>query len=306
MEIMADDTSEKLLPFSVVSFTKNSAPQLKELLRAYLPPVFKVLKSTFSLLESLEVDNALKNVERMKTIPLEKLKNVHFLHDFIISAGLHASGGDGRHDSEEYEWPRTLDAFVGKGLQIWQYPTQFSKYLVFLSQFQIKSHLEIGVAYGGTFVFSAEYLNRLDPSLTSYCIDVVSPSLLVDHYARKRTFTYITAKSSDLFVHIDPQTSFDLVFVDGDHSKEGVLRDFDLIKDRANIIAFHDIVNFKTVGAIEAWDWVKTKFATDYDFFEFIDQYPEIISKQPGKRIFGIGVAVKKVLNAKPLSEMTP
>lgn len=303
---MAVDTPEKLLPFSLVSFTKNSAPQLKELLRAYLPPVFKILKSSFLILERLEVNKALRNVERMKTTPLEKLKNVHFLHDFIISAGLHASGGDGRHDNEEYEWPKTLDAFVGRGLQIWQYPTQFSKYLVFLSQFQIKSHLEIGVAYGGTFVFSAEYLNRLNSSLTSYCIDVVSPSLLIEHYARKRSFTYVNAKSSELFDHLDPQTSFDLVFVDGDHSKEGVMRDFDLIKDRADIIAFHDIVNFKTVGAIEAWDWLKTQFVADYDFFEFIDQYPEIISKQPGKRFFGIGVAVKKVLRAKPLSELTP
>ena len=302
---MRDGNAQKLLPFSVVSLTKTAAPQLKELLRSRLPPIFNALKSTFVFLETVEVANALKSIDRMKEIPLSKLSDIDYLENFIISSGLHASGGDGSYDSIEYEWPRSLDAFVGKGLQIWQYPTQFSKYLVFLSQFHIKSHLEIGVAYGGAFVFSAEYLKRFNPSLTSYCIDVVSPSVLVKCYSRKRDFSYITAKSSDLYQHIDSQTHFDLVFIDGDHSREGVMRDFDLIKDRADIIAFHDIVNFKTFGAIEAWDDVKNNYSNQYDFFEFMDQYAEILNKKPDNLLFGIGVAVKKALCAKPLSELS-
>jgi len=302
---MAVDNAEKLLPFSVVGFTKNAAPQLKELLRSYLPPLFKALKSAFLVLEALEVDKALKTIERINDVPLARLVELKVLQELISRSGLHASGGGGNPESEDYEWPRSLDAFVGKGLQIWQYPTQFSKYLVFLSQFSIKSHLEIGVAYGGTFVFSAEYLRRLNPALSSYCIDVVSPSLLIEHYSRKRNFVYITAKSSDLFKHIDPQTNFDLAFVDGDHSREGVMRDFELIQNKTGIIAFHDIVNFKTKGAIEAWDFVKANFADTYDFFEFIDQYPEVMNKQPGKRLFGIGVAVKKSLGAKSSAELS-
>jgi cephalosporin hydroxylase len=302
---MKNGNAQKLLPFSVVSLTKTAAPQLKELLRSRLPPIFTALKSTFVFLETVEVANALKSIDRMKEIPLATLSDIDYLENFIISSGLHASGGDGSYDSIEYEWPRSLDAFVGKGLQIWQYPTQFSKYLVFLSQFHIKSHLEIGVAYGGAFVFSAEYLKRFNPSLTSYCIDVASSSVLVKCYSRKRDFSYITAKSSDLYQHIDSQTHFDLVFIDGDHSRDGVMRDFDLIKDKANIIAFHDIVNFKTFGAIEAWDVVKNNYKNVYDFFEFTDQYAEILNKQPGNRLFGIGVAVKKALRAKSLSELS-
>jgi len=297
--------AQKLLPFSVVSLTKTAAPQLKELLRSRLPPIFNALKSSFVFLETVEVVNALKSIDRMKDIPLSKLRDVDYLESFIISSGLHASGGDGNYDSIEYEWPRSLDAFVGKGLQIWQYPIQFSKYLVFLSQFHIQSHLEIGVAYGGAFVFSAEYLKRFNPSLTSYCIDVVSPSLLVECYSRKRDFSYLTSKSSDLYERIDPQTNFDLVFIDGDHSREGVMRDFELVKDKADIIAFHDIVNFKTFGAIEAWDDVKNNYGNVYDFFEFTDQYSEILNKQPGNRLFGIGVAVRKTLCAKSLAELS-
>ena len=83
------------------------------------------------------------------------------------------------------------------------------------------------------------------------------------------------------------------------------MRDFDLIKDKADIIAFHDIVNFKTFGAIEAWDDVKNNYSNQYDFFEFMDQYAEILNKKPDNLLFGIGVAVKKALCAKSLSELS-
>jgi hypothetical protein len=84
------------------------------------------------------------------------------------------------------------------------------------------------------------------------------------------------------------------------------MRDFELIKEKADIIAFHDIVNVKTLGAIEAWDLVKNMYSNDYDFFEYTEQYPEMLDKQPGHLLFGIGVAVKKALRAKPVSELSP
>jgi hypothetical protein len=63
----------------------------------------------------------------MRETPLEKLNDIHFLEKFIIISGLHASGGNGSDHSMDNEWPKSLDAYVGKGLQIWQYPIQFSK-----------------------------------------------------------------------------------------------------------------------------------------------------------------------------------
>jgi hypothetical protein len=183
---MSADDTEKLLPFSVVSLTKNAAPQLKEILQSTLPPVFNFLKSAFIFLEGIEVDKALKNLDWMRETSLEKSKDIQFLEKFIIISRLHASGENRSRHSMDYEWPKSLDAYASKGLQIWQYPIQFSKYLVFLSQFQIKSHLEIGVAHGGAFIFSVEHLNRLNPSPKSYCIDGVAPSPLVKHYLKKR------------------------------------------------------------------------------------------------------------------------
>ncbi|MFN9057798.1 MAG: class I SAM-dependent methyltransferase [Cyanobacteriota bacterium] len=265
---------------------------LKEFTRQHIPPLFEALKATRSLQERLDVQKALKSLHMLEAAGRDRLKNPQILEEFIQKAGLHKSGGVG----EEYEWPKQLDPFTDRGLKIWQYPIQFSKYLVFLSQFSIRSYLEIGVAYGGTFVFTTEYLSKFNPSVNATCIDVRVPSLLLQLFAKQTSFQYITAKSCELFQHVKPETSFDLVLVDGDHSRNGAMNDFFLVKDKANIIAFHDIVNFKTPGAIEAWEELKTNYSDEFDTFEFTDQYPEPLHKDPGRKLLGIGVAVKKTM----------
>lgn len=266
---------------------------LKEFTRQHIPPLFEVLKATWSLQERLEVQKALKSLHMLEDAGHDQLKDAQIVEELIQKAGLHKSGGVG----EEYEWPKQLDPFTDKGLKIWQYPIQFSKYLVFLSQFTIRSYLEIGVAYGGTFVFTTEYLRQFNPSVHGTCIDVRVPSLLLQLFAKQNSFQYITAKSCELFQHVKPETSFDLVLVDGDHSREGAMNDFLLVKDKAKIIAFHDIVNFKTSGAIEAWEELKINYSDQFDCFEFTDQYPELLHKQPGRKLLGIGVAVKKTVH---------
>lgn len=263
---------------------------LKEFAREHLPPLFQALKATWTLQERLEVARALRFIDGLQEIRPKQLQDAETIEALIKKAGLHKSGGEG----EEYEWPSELDPFTDRGLKIWQYPTQFSKYLAFLSQFQINSYLEIGVAYGGTFVFTTEYLRRFNPNLNAYCIDVRVPSLLLELFAKKRRFAYITAKSSELYAHVDSDTRFDLVLVDGDHSRDGAMKDFFLVKDHAKIIAFHDIVNFKTPGAIDAWQELKADYANKFDCYEFTDQYDELMARQPGRKLLGIGVAVKK------------
>lgn len=117
-------------------------------MREHAPAVFKLLRFLGTWPELLSVASALKRIEELQTLPRSTLVNQSFLEGFIPSLGLHPSQGLG---TEEYEWPEFLSPCTGKGLQIWQYPTQFSKYLAFLSGFEIKSYLEIGVAYGGDF-----------------------------------------------------------------------------------------------------------------------------------------------------------
>ncbi|MFM1798086.1 MAG: hypothetical protein RLZZ117_364 [Cyanobacteriota bacterium] len=263
---------------------------LKEFTRQSFPALFRGLKNLARLKEDRDVKRALAKLETLSQTTTQALQQPQIIEALIIQSGLHQSIGVG----EEYEWPASLEAHTNKGLKIWQYPSQFSQYLTFLSHHQIRSYLEIGVAYGGTFVFTVSYLDRFNPGLKATCIDVREPSQLISRFAAARSFQYITDKSCELFNHLDPTTCFDLVLVDGDHSKHGAMSDFHLVKDRAKIIAFHDIVNFKTPGAIEAWQELKEQHGDRYEFHEFIDQYHELTRKNQGRRLFGIGVAVNK------------
>jgi cephalosporin hydroxylase len=265
---------------------------LKELTRQRLPALFQALKALAGFKEDMDVRRALKNLDRLSQCSKKDLANAQIVEALIKQAGLHKSIGVG----EEYEWPAELDAYTDKGLKIWQYPSQFSKYLAFLSHYQIRSYLEIGVAYGGTFVFTVSFLDRFSPGLRATCIDVRDPSPLIKRFSESRSFQYVTDKSSELFRHVDANTNFDLVLVDGDHSKQGAMSDFELVRDKAKIIAFHDIVNFKTPGAVEAWLDLKENHSDAFECYEFIDQYDELIQKNHGKSLLGIGVAVRKDL----------
>ncbi|MFN9623861.1 MAG: class I SAM-dependent methyltransferase [Cyanobacteriota bacterium] len=279
---------------SVSSGLSGESQSLKEFARQKLPAVFQVLKSAARFKEDMDVKRSLGILARLNKCSPQDLKTVSFLEHLVAQAGLHESSGVG----VERDWPKELEKFTNKGLKIWQSPAQFSKYLCFLSQYNIQSYLEIGVAYGGTFVFTVGYLDRLHPGLKATCIDVCEPSLLIKRFAGYRSFQYITDKSCTLFQHLDPSTHFDLVLVDGDHSRQGAMSDFHLVRDRAKIIAFHDIVNYKTLGAIEAWKEVKENYGDAFEFHEFIDQYDELMQANQGQGLFGIGVAVSKHLRA--------
>lgn len=82
---------------------------------------------------------------------------------------------------------------------------------------------------------------------------------------------------------IDNQ-KLDLIFIDGDHSYEGVKGDFELyskLLDKNGIIAFHDIVNgtIENVGGVPKF-WIEIK--DKYKHIEFVENW-----NQGG---FGIGV----------------
>src|SRR5438270_7431754 len=56
--------------------------------------------------------------------------------------------------------PEMLHDRVDTGLKLMQAPNQFAPYLLFLSQKNIRSYVELGVFSGGTFIVTIEYLKR--------------------------------------------------------------------------------------------------------------------------------------------------
>lgn len=83
-----------------------------------------------------EVDMA---VQKIKSLDMKACFDSNFLeHEFIPSLGL--------NNEALNEQPQELKKYFGKGLHIWQYPNQLSKYLVWLAYnaSNIQRYVEIG------------------------------------------------------------------------------------------------------------------------------------------------------------------
>ena len=119
-----------------------------------------------------------------------------------------------------------------------------------------------------------------------------SMGIVVNCLRNKETEFWKTDSKSHSFKKYMENNFFDLVLIDGDHSYEGVKNDYEYIKDRAKIVVLHDIVNNAAEGVVKFWNELK-KDKEKYDFFEFKDQYEEVVQKT-GSTFLGIGVAIKK------------
>ncbi|NBS69628.1 class I SAM-dependent methyltransferase [bacterium] len=206
----------------------------------------------------------LSRVSLIRESTQEQLRDIIYLEQLMCRLGF--------NDEIMHEQPAIVHRHTG-GLRIWQYPNQFAKYLRFLSDKNIQTYLEIGCRWGGTFVLTCEYLK---PS-QAFAVDIIDSP--VSEY-EGGTFLKMDSKSPEFREWMSSKI-FDLVLIDGDHSYEGVLNDYSLVKDRARIIVFHDIVNDACPGVVQLWNEIKH----NYEHYEFTDQYADVKGKY-----LGIGV----------------
>ena len=170
-------------------------------------------------------------------------------------------------------------------------PNQFSRYLADLSRERIESYLEIGFRHGGTFVITVEFLSRFHPVRQAIAVDPVA-SRSMEEYAASRdgvTVLQTVSDSEEFKAFVREHGPFDLVLIDGDHSEEGCRADFELVKDHARIVVFHDIVSHDVPGVGKVWADVKGEYGERARLVEYADQYPEL--QRAGTPQFGLGVA---------------
>lgn len=235
------------------------------------------------------MDNILKLKEMFSSIPVKKIKDKEFLEtNLILKLGL--------NNENLNEQPKELSEYFGGGLglRIWQYPNQFSKYLVELSKHakKINSYLEIGCRHGGTFILTTEFLKRLNPSfVNSTAIDIIPvPDLLSSYLSNSPYANFIQIDSSSSYFETFIQSNFfDLVFIDGNHDYDFVKKDAESTREFCNIQVFHDTVNDACPGVGAYWNELKETHGELYDFFDFIDQYDSVNGS-----FLGIGLAIRK------------
>jgi cephalosporin hydroxylase len=220
-------------------------------------------------------------IESIRTAPLDGLRSATLLeYEMLPALGLH----------EHTTLPKHLEPLRAKGVQSWQWPNQFGRYLANLADRKIDSYMELGISHGGTFIITNEYLRRFNPGLVSVGIDIEIKPGVKDYQNATDNITIIEANTrSSQVCRLASRRLWGLVLIDGDHSEEGCWADYQTVKEFAALVAFHDISNdvFPGVGAV----WRKlAAILPRRRTFEFTEQYPDVI--QRFQRVdYGIGLA---------------
>jgi cephalosporin hydroxylase len=193
-----------------------------------------------------------------------------------------------------HEQPAELSAYFGKGLHLWQYPSQMSKYLVWLAHNakHIRKYMEIGCRWGGMFIVISEWLKKIGAPLEcAIALDPIEPTPFIEKYIEISDIPVVYLQSlsnSKEAVEYVETARPDMLFIDGDHSINAVMFDHILARKTSNIIVHHDICSQACPGSTLFWSYLR-QAETDFEHFEFIDQYPSV-----NGNFLGIGVLKRK------------
>lgn len=152
------------------------------------------------------------------------------------------------------------------GLQMAQLPNELSKYLMYLYSNinTINTYCEIGVLRGGTFYVVDSFLRAFNKNFKySVAVDI-SDKIIKKHgfekYAEERDCMFIHGNSNSI-----NKNYFDLCFIDGDHSYNGVKKDYENMKNKCKILAFHDVVcKAACKDVVKFWNEIKSDKSLEF------------------------------------------
>ena len=218
---------------------------------------------------------------------------------FIPSLGL--------NDEILDEQPPELSASFGKGLHIWQYPSQLAGYLAWLARnvADITSYMEIGCRWGGMFVLISEWIRKNGGPLRAVtAVDPIKPTPFIETYFGllrdqstagrspiQATYLCDFSTSSAVSQAVD-RIRPDFVFIDGDHGLRGALADHMLVRKHARIIVHHDVFSQACPDTTFLWEALKKLEAHEFESVEFVSQYPSVKGN-----FLGIGAMKRKMLS---------
>ena len=261
--------------------------------------------------EAAEEDARRQRFEQLRHVVAEVVASIAALSEaqcsdaeflektFIPSLGL--------NDERLMRQPPEFSPYYGKGLHIWQYPSQLSQYLVWLTgnSAGITSYMEIGCRWGGMFILISEWIRKNGGQLRNVvAVDPIKPTPFIESYfelLRNHSIdgrpavqaTYVRDLSTSAAVReLVNRLRPDFVFIDADHRLRGVFSDHMLVRNHAQIIVHHDVCSDRCVDTTFLWNSLKKLEAHEFDFFEFVSQYSSVKGN-----FLGIGAMKRKAEN---------
>jgi len=160
------------------------------------------------------------------------------------------------------------------GLEIQQIPEEYVEYLWFLKNHKFESYLNIGVGKGGSFLIETyiQPLLKLSVAIdnSSYWGNEQKNTIRQNiSFLQKNTNTKIVFfdGTSRKFFDEHPDEKFDIIFIDGDHSYDGVKFDFinsEKLLKKDGYLVFHDIASHQCSGVNNLWNEIKKQNCLEF------------------------------------------
>lgn len=217
----------------------------------------------------------------LRTAPIENLRSAAWLeYEALPALGLNVEG----------RFPQHLKPYQGGGVQSWQWPNQFARYLAFLSEREVSNYLERGLFNGGTFIITIEYLSRFSPDFRALGVDMeVRQPVRLYLESVPSNVQVLSARTNDPIVcRAVAQQLWDLALVDAGHTEQECWADYEMVRDYTRLAAFHDISNDFFSGVEQVWKRITSCVPRRW-ITEFTEQYPELLIAS-GKRDYGLGI----------------
>jgi len=159
-------------------------------------------------------------------------------------------------------------------LEIQQVPEEYIGYLWFLKNSNFKTYLNIGIGRGGSFLIETFIQSNLELSVaidnSSYWAGDQKNSIVEKiNWLQSNVNTKVEFHDSDSvgWLKNNQDKKFDTIFIDGDHSYDGVKGDFEnsipLLNDDGYIV-FHDINSMGCPGVVKLWNEIRNDSCQEF------------------------------------------
>lgn len=209
---------------------------------------------------------------------------------------------ESRKTSPEARWTVPFE-YLGRGffkrIRPMQSESEIRELYLFVLKRRPKVVVEIGTCHGGTLYL---WCQAADPQATLISVDLAAGEF-GGGYRPCRAQLYQQFKLPGQTVHLVQanshatatfeqirrligQSRVDFLFIDGDHTYQGVRRDFELYRQLLaddGVIALHDILPRHDQPRIEVWKFWEELKRTHRQTMEWVE-------REPNKRAIGIGL----------------